>query len=157
MTARTQATDAFFARAASIAGLDQGASYDVWSFEPASLVDDVVSGGKRATAGLTIDHLDDPAPRAGGLSVVLDEHGEPACVLRTTEVIQAPARDVPPTFGWEEGEGDRSLAFWSLVHDEYFRERCAANGVAYHDGVVMVSAETARFIQDCELVAATAE
>ncbi len=138
MTARTQATDAFFSRAGAFAFVDPQESYDVSSFAPASLVREVVDGGKRATAGLAIDYVDEPAPRVGRLSVVLDERGNPACLLRTVEVFQAPVRDVPLTFGWEEGEGDRSLAYWSLVHEEYFRERCAANGVPYDDTVQVV-------------------
>jgi uncharacterized protein YhfF len=59
-------------------------------------------------------------PEPGDLSVVLDGHGEPLCVIRTTAVEVRRFADVDERFAWEEGEGDRSLAYWRDAHIRFF-------------------------------------
>lgn len=97
------------------------------------LADLVVNGPKRATAGLLLDCElgDEPMPRAGDHSVILDGSGQPVCVIRTTEVQVKPLREADAAFAWDEGEGDRTLAWWRQAHDAYFTRRCAALGVAF--------------------------
>jgi uncharacterized protein YhfF len=87
----------------------------------------VRDGPKRATAGLLSDYDDGtevvPMPTIGGLSVVLDGEGSPVCVIRTTEAEVRRFGDVDETFAWDEGEGDRTLAWWRQEHMRYFFER----------------------------------
>jgi uncharacterized protein YhfF len=82
----------------------------------------VRDGPKRATASLRSWYEDDgePMPEPGDLSVVLDGHGEPLCVIRTTAVEVRRFADVDERFAWEEGEGDRSLAYWRDAHIRFF-------------------------------------
>jgi uncharacterized protein YhfF len=99
-------------------GSDPAARFDVFAFgdDPAmadELLGCVLRGPERATAGLVLDDeaAGDPLPEAGAYAVVLDGAGRPRCVLRTTEVRVMPFRDVDAAFAWDEGDGDRSLAW----------------------------------------------
>lgn len=91
----------------------------------------VLSGPKRATAGWVED--EDSTPSAGGHDVVLGGHGQPLCIIRTTEVRTVAFHDADPAFAWDEGEGDRTLARWRDAHQRYFARRSEALGVAFDD------------------------
>ena len=52
--------------------------------------------------------------------IVLDGHGTPACVIETTEVTYRRYNEIDAAFAYEEGEGDRSLAYWREAHRTYF-------------------------------------
>ena len=100
--------------------------YEAWEFGGPSFPDMatelallVRDGPKRATAGL-VDN-DEPLPEIGGLSVILDGEGEPVCVIRTTGVRIRRFGDVDEAFARDEGEGDRSLAWWREAHQRFFR------------------------------------
>jgi uncharacterized protein YhfF len=82
------------------------------------------------------DHEDggEPLPEAGGLSVILDGGGRPVCVVRTTHVEIRPFGAVDEAFAWDEGEGDRTLAWWRRAHARFF-ERF---GTRVEDDTLMV-------------------
>jgi uncharacterized protein YhfF len=42
-------------------------------------------------------------------------------VIETIEVFVVPFNEVSEQFAFEEGEGDRSLAYWRKAHENYFR------------------------------------
>jgi uncharacterized protein YhfF len=92
-----------------------GPSFPEMATELALLVRD---GPKRATAGLADDS--EPVPNVGDLSVILDGAGSPVCVIRTTEVGVQRFADVDEAFAWDEGEGDRTLAWWREAHRGFF-------------------------------------
>lgn len=78
----------------------------------------VVSGRKTAT----VDTLDAPdRPRLGEQWVVLDGNGRPVCVIETLELTPRRFDEVDEAFAFDEGEGDRSLAWWRDAHETYFR------------------------------------
>ena len=79
-------------------------------------------GPKRATTSLLSSYEDDdePLPKPGGLSVVVDGRGEPLCVIRTVTVEVRPFGHVDEAFAWTEGEGDRSLSYWRTEHLRFF-------------------------------------
>ncbi len=121
----------FWAKFVAATGID--GAYEAWAFadtlpdlatELALLVRD---GPKRATAGLLSEFEDGteaaPMPVAGDLNVVLDGEGSPVCVIRTTEVEVRRFEDVDEAFAWDEGEGDRTLAWWRQAHMWYFSEQ----------------------------------
>ena len=81
------------------------------------LLDLVMNGVKTATCS-TEDEPNTSAP--GECWIVLDGRGEPACVIETTEVAYRRFGDVDAVFAYEEGEGDRSLAYWRDAHRSYF-------------------------------------
>jgi uncharacterized protein YhfF len=126
-------------------GVDPDQRYDVFAFgDSADLADElaelVISGPKRATAALLSDFGPDgePLPEAGVYSVVLDGRGEPACVIRTTEVVVRPVGEVDAAFAWDEGEGDRTLDGWLAGHRAYFTRELGRRGLPYSDDLPAV-------------------
>ena len=90
----------------------------------------VVAGIKTATAGLfwSYEAEEEPLPQARQPSIVTDWEGRPLCVIETTEVQVLPFDEVGAQHAYEEGEGDRSLAYWREVHWRFFGRECAALG-----------------------------
>jgi uncharacterized protein YhfF len=82
----------------------------------------VLAGPKRATTGLLAEYEreDEPLPRPGDHSVILDGDGTPRGIIVSTGVEIRPFGEVDDDFAWTEGEGDRSLAWWRRAHREYF-------------------------------------
>lgn len=123
----SEALDAYWHRFVEATGID--GPYTAWGFGDtpemmtrlALLVRD---GPKRATASLPSEYgPDEPIPRAGDLSVILDGAGEPVCVIRTTHVEVRRFGDVDADFAWTEGEGDRTLPDWRDGHLRFFADR----------------------------------
>ena len=107
--------------------LPEGTPYQAWHFgdNPQlahELVELVLHGPKRATAGLTCAHdaLPQTAPVPGGYSVVTEIDGIPRAVIRTTGIERRRFCDVDAAFAWDEGEGDRTLDDWKRSHWQYF-------------------------------------
>jgi uncharacterized protein YhfF len=81
------------------------------------LVDLVLKGVKTATCS-TEDEPNTSKP--GERWIVLDGQGEPRCVIETAEVTYRRYSEVDAAFAHDEGEGDRSLAYWREAHRRYF-------------------------------------
>jgi uncharacterized protein YhfF len=81
------------------------------------LLELVIKGVKTATCS-TEDEPNTSAP--GERWIVLDGRGEPRCVIETTEVTYRHFNEVDASFARNEGEGDRSLAYWRDAHRAYF-------------------------------------
>jgi uncharacterized protein YhfF len=81
------------------------------------LLELVMKGVKTATCSTE----DEPnVSKPGERWIVLDGRGEPRCVIETTEVTYRRYGEVDATFAHDEGEGDRSLAYWRDAHRRYF-------------------------------------
>ncbi|MDQ3782808.1 MAG: ASCH domain-containing protein [Actinomycetota bacterium] len=125
---RIDPVEAFWERFTSSTGVV--ADFDAWAFgdeNSPDLADElaylVLHGPKRATTCLYEDALaDNEIPVVGGYSVVLDGSGAPVCIIRTTEVDIVAFGDVDDGYAWDEGEGDRSLAFWRQAHIDFFAQ-----------------------------------
>ena len=81
------------------------------------LLDLVLRGVKTATCS-TEDEPNTSTP--GERWIVLDGRGNPRCVIESTEVTYRRYGDVDAAFAHDEGEGDRSLAYWRDAHCRYF-------------------------------------
>jgi uncharacterized protein YhfF len=81
------------------------------------LLDLVLKGVKTATCS-TEDEPNTSKP--GERWIVLDGRGEPRCVIESTEVSYCRYSEVDAAFAHDEGEGDRSLAYWREAHRRYF-------------------------------------
>ena len=90
----------------------------------------VLSGTKRATAGLvwSFEAASTAMPKVGDLSVVTTWAGQPLCVIRTQRVDVVAYDEVSDEFAATEGEGDRSLRHWRLVHWASFSRACQRMG-----------------------------
>lgn len=83
----------------------------------------VLDGTKRATTSALWDYEaeGEPLPETGNLGIVLDGAGHPRALVVTTRVEVVPFDEVTPEQAALEAEGDRSLAHWRRVHEEFFR------------------------------------
>ncbi len=77
----------------------------------------VMKGVKTATCS-TEDEPNTSSP--GEQWLVLDGRGNPRCVIETTEVTYRKFNEMDAAFAHDEGEGDRSLAWWRDAHRRYF-------------------------------------
>lgn len=103
------------------------APYEAWAFCDGGEVGDklarlVLAGIKTATASAYIAYQteNEPVPKVGDHSVILWDNGEAACIIRDTKVSLVPFDEVSERHAYLEGEGDRSLAYWRQVHEEFF-------------------------------------
>jgi uncharacterized protein YhfF len=101
-----------------------------WSFgDSAQLADEllalVLKGHKTATCGALWQYERDgvAVPQAGELSIVLDGDHHPRCVIETVDVQIKRFDQVDAQFASDEGEGDRSYAYWRDAHETYFRRQ----------------------------------
>jgi len=90
----------------------------------------VKTGVKTATCSLVwvYEAEQERLPQVGDLSIITTWDGEPLCVIETTQTEVKAFDQVDEQFAYDEGEGDRSLAYWRRVHEEFFAEECAAIG-----------------------------
>lgn len=109
-------------------GTDEACEYEAWAFgdAPDKLADLVLRGIKTATASAYDFYAADgePLPKVGEYSVILNSHDDAVCVIRTTRLEVVPFGKVSERHAYLEGEGDRSLAYWRRVHEDFFRREC---------------------------------
>lgn len=121
------------------------AGYEAWAFggAPDELAGLVLAGIKTATASaFPLYELEgEPLPKAGEYSVILDSRDEAVCIIKTTRVYVVPFDRVSAEHAFKEGEGDRSLAYWRQVHEEFFAEEMAAAGLAFDRNMQVVCEE----------------
>jgi uncharacterized protein YhfF len=85
------------------------------------LADLVLAGVKRATCWAASEGT--KGSEVSKPWVMLSGSGQPLAILETTELTQRRFNEVDAAFGYDEGEGDRSLAFWRQAHRDYFSRR----------------------------------
>jgi uncharacterized protein YhfF len=78
----------------------------------------ILAGRKRATVwnGLAANET------TPGMIWRVTAKGRNVATIRTLSVEQRRFCDIDAEFAFEEGEGDRSLEFWRIVHEQYFRD-----------------------------------
>ena len=125
------------------AGIEPTTPFQSWHFgdNPAmaeELIELVLKGQKRATAGLkwTLKAEDVPVP--DGYSVVTDYYGAPHCVVQTTDLRELPFDQVDADFAHAEGEGDQSLEWWRRAHWDYFSRECQQHGLTPSPDMLVV-------------------
>jgi hypothetical protein len=53
-------------------------------------------------------------------------------------VRTSPFSLVDAAFAWDEGEGDRSLAWWQRAHRDFFQRQCERAGVPFSEDLPVV-------------------
>jgi uncharacterized protein YhfF len=100
----------------------------------------VRDGTKTATCGLLWEYEAEgerlPAP--GQRSILTTFEGQPLCIVEISDVLVQPFDAVDEQFAYEEGEGDRSLAYWRRAHTDFFTPICAALGRELSDDTPLV-------------------
>lgn len=91
------------------------------------LLDLVLAGTKTATSSALWDYEaeGEDLPVPGTLGIVVDSAGTPRALVVTTEVRTAPFDEVDEEHAHAEGEGDRTLAHWRRVHEDFFTEHAS--------------------------------
>lgn len=124
---------------------EAGDGYEAWAYgaDPDTLAELTRTGVKTATAsaGPLYELEGEPLPAPGEYSVVLNSLEEAVCVIRTTRVYTVPFDQVGVEQAWREGEGDRSLAYWRKVHEEFFRAELVQAGLEFSPGMPVVCEE----------------
>lgn len=90
----------------------------------------VIVGTKTATASLLWSYQTERSaiPKVGDLSIITLWDETPVCIIQTTEIQVLPFIEVPLSFAYDEGEGDRTLEYWRKVHMVFFTAECASIG-----------------------------
>lgn len=120
-----------------------GDTIDAWAFgaEADRLAELVLKGEKTATASAyELYALDkEPLPQAGTFDVILDSQDRAVCIVEISKVSVVPFGQVSADHAFKEGEGDKSLAYWRQVHEEFFTKWLAEAGLAFSEetGVVL--------------------
>lgn len=113
-----------------------GDDYEAWAYGGASdlLAELTLTGVKTATSSARpLYELEGEAlPQAGAeYSVILDSRDQAVCVIRTTRVYTTPFSQVSAEHAYKEGEGDRSLAYWQRIHEDFFRAELEEAGLEF--------------------------
>ena len=77
----------------------------------------VLAGKRTATCWAASEGL---LTEVGKRTVVLSGSGRPLAVIETVELQRRRFHEVDAAFAHDEGEGDRSLAYWRDAHRTYF-------------------------------------
>lgn len=100
----------------------------------------VKSGTKTATCSMLweYEHNNEVMPKEGDIHVILDGNGSPLCIIQLTEVTIRPYNEVDGKFAYEEGEGDRSLAYWREAHWNFFSRNCSGADIEVCEDMPLV-------------------
>lgn len=114
---------------------DKPAVYDADAFgDNPALADElaalVVQGIKTATCGdlWSYQAEGEALPTVGAWWIVLDGSGQPVALTEVVEVELRRYDEVDERFAFDEGEGDRSLAYWREAHRSFFSRTLPAIG-----------------------------
>jgi len=109
--------------------------YQSWHFcdnekDANELAELVLAGTKTATCSLVwgYEAENENLPEVGDFSVITNWEGTPQCIIETIEVRIKPFNEVDDSLAFDEGEGDRSLAYWRNVHWDCFTRECSTIG-----------------------------
>lgn len=109
--------------------------------EPDLLADLVFKGEKTATASaydlyaLEGEFL----PQEGTFDIILDSQNQAVCIVEITRVSVQPFNQVSAQHAFNEGEGDKSLAYWRQVHEDCFAEWMREAGLTFtHESKVVL-------------------
>ncbi|MCZ2722218.1 ASCH domain-containing protein [Marinomonas sp. 15G1-11] len=100
----------------------------------------ILCGEKRASCSMEYwySHEGEEMPQVGHLQVVTDWDGNPVCIIEITSVSACKYRDVGAEFAAEEGEGDKSLAWWREAHWRFFSLECDELGINPSEDMLLV-------------------
>lgn len=105
-------------------------TYEAWSFSeaPDKLAGLVLQKIKTATCSAydLYQINNEPLPKAGDYSIILNSKEEAVCIIQTTKVYVAEFKDVSDEQAYKEGEGDRTLAYWRKVHESFLINELAS-------------------------------
>ena len=72
-----------------------------------------------------------PLPQEGTFDVILDSQNQAVCIVEITKVSVQPFYQVSAEHAYKEGEGDKSLAYWRQVHEDFFKDCLGEAGLTF--------------------------
>lgn len=115
------------------------------------LADLIVNGTKRAHAELASTSQRTPQvgdyravlradfrPRTPEQRSAIELIGMPVGIIVTTDVQTKPYREVDEQFALDQGEGDRTLAWWHRVHRHQFARQCRERDLEFTDDTPVI-------------------
>lgn len=140
---------AFWQRYCQEENLDwQKTSYQAWAFGDSPVMAEellalVLSGQKTGTSSAYQAYEDDdePLPQVTDLSIILNGQGQPVCLIQTTSVEILPFNQVSEIQAFKEGEGDRTLAYWQTVHQEFWEREFQGSTLTFKPEMLIVYEE----------------
>lgn len=100
----------------------------------------VLQGTKRATAGAVADYEaeGEAIPKVGDFEIATDGTMRPRAVLQFTDVRVGPLSSVDDQFAYDEGEGDRTRAYWLSAHTSFFQRFLPTLGIEFDPDMATV-------------------
>ena len=112
-----------------------GDKIDAWAFgvEADYLAELVLMGQKTATSSAFDLYAvgNEPLPKENELRVILDSKENAICIIETTKVEVIPFKEVSKDHAYKEGEGDKSLAYWRQVHEDFYTDCLGEAGLTF--------------------------
>ncbi|USS92400.1 ASCH domain-containing protein [Fructobacillus americanaquae] len=93
----------------------------------------VLKGVKTATASAYDLYEEEPLPAFGAYDVILDGQNQPVGIIKNDAVTIEQYLDVNAQHAYQEGEGDRSLAYWRQVHHDFFTAAYQEEGKVFRE------------------------
>ena len=119
--------------------------HEAWAFgeAPDKLAELVVQEIKTATCSAydLYQINNEPIPQAGEYSIILDSREEAVCIIKTLKVYVTEFSNVSEEHAFKEGEGDRSLEYWRLVHIDFLTKELAAVHKTFDENTKVVCEE----------------
>lgn len=119
--------------------------YEAWSFgTDADRLAELVSAGKKtatSSAYPIYEVENEPLPKAGEYSILLDSCENAVCIIRTTKVYVVPFDEVSPYHAYREGERDLSLESWREIHRAFFTREMDSVDKAFDEKMKVVCEE----------------
>ena len=123
-------------------------NYTSWQFcdneESANNLAELVrQGTKRATTGLYYFYEieGETLPKTGDFSIIIDWYGIAQCIIETKKVTILPFKEVTKKQAEIEGEGDKSLKYWSEAHIKFFNRELKEHNKEFSADMLVVFEE----------------
>ncbi|PKR77261.1 RNA-binding protein [Halalkalibacillus sediminis] len=124
------------------------ATFEAWPFAndadtAKELAELVKKGDKTATCSLyrMYEIGNEPIPTNGQYNVITDWDGNAEVIVQTTKVDVIPFNEVPKSFAFKEGEGDKSYEYWHRVHVDFFTNELEVFNEQFHEDMLVVCEE----------------
>ena len=75
--------------------------------------------------------ITNPCHKKGTFDIILDSQNQAVCIIEITKVSVEPFNQVSADHAFKEGEGDKSLAYWRKMHEDFFTEWLREAGLTF--------------------------
>ncbi len=91
-----------------------------------------------ATPQVIFEAQSERQPQVGDIKVVLYPNGNVCCAVKTSNVEVAPFNQVSRMQAYREADGDKSLAYWQMTRQLFFKRALQEYNLAFNDTLPIV-------------------